>query len=89
MECDSTVDVKQVTKTPEQQQLRGAPEFVVVHLVSDENDAAQSVQPEFLSKLATRQPKQSQQYSKTKNDLMWCNRLQRTASREQCDSSWN
>ena len=46
-----------------------------------------------LSKLATHQPKQSQQYSWIKNHSMrrnlWCSHLQRTASGEQCDSSWN
>ena len=62
-------------------------------MVSDQDDAAQSAQPEPVSKLATRQPKQSQQGSWIKNHSMrrnlWCSRLQRTASREQCDPSWN
>ena len=52
-EFDSTADVKQVTETPEQQQRSDAPE-PAVQVVSDQDDAAQSVQ------LATCQPKQSQ-----------------------------
>ena len=44
-ECDSLADVKQVTKTPEQQQLSDAPE-PAVQVVSNKDDAAQSAQPE-------------------------------------------
>ena len=86
-ECYSTADVKQVTKTPQQQQLSDAPE-PAAQVVSDHY-----VSQKPLSKLATRQRQQSQQYSWTKNHStrrnLWCSRLQKTASREQCDSSWN
>ena len=43
-ECDSTADAKQVSKT-EQQQLSDAPE-PAAQVVSDQDDAAQSAQPE-------------------------------------------
>ena len=81
--CDTIADVKQVTKTPDRQQLSDAPK-PAVQVVTDQDDAAQSAQPETADQAGDAP---SEQYTWTKNHSMrhnlWCNRFQKTASREQ------